>query len=97
MTKEHGPYALGVADLLAAAGVPTQYDDAGTIGKRYARMDEAGTPFCVTVDGRTLDEGPDRDTITLRDRDSKGQERVRVSDLVARIRPSLEPPRPPRT
>jgi glycyl-tRNA synthetase len=96
MTKEHGPYALGVADALSAAGVRTQYDDAGTIGKRYARMDEAGTPYCVTVDGRTLEEGPDRDTITLRDRDSKGQERMRVADLVARIRPTLEPPRPPR-
>jgi glycyl-tRNA synthetase len=96
MPKEHSAYALRVADELAAAGVRVQYDDAGTIGKRYARMDEAGTPYCVTVDGRTLDEGPDHDTVTLRDRDTKAQERIPVSELVGRIRPRLEPPRPSR-
>ncbi|MGI0070856.1 MAG: glycine--tRNA ligase [Thermoplasmata archaeon] len=94
--KEHAAYALRVADALAAAGLRPRYDDAGTIGKRYARMDEAGTPYCVTVDGASLAEGPDRDTVTLRERDSKGQERVPVADLVARLRPALEPPRPPR-
>jgi glycyl-tRNA synthetase len=96
IAKEHATVALRVADELAAAGVRTQYDDAGTIGKRYARMDEAGTPYCVTVDGQTLAEGPEQDTVTLRERDSKAQERVRVVDLVARVRPALEPPRPPR-
>ncbi|MGA9839242.1 MAG: glycine--tRNA ligase [Thermoplasmata archaeon] len=94
--KEHATFALRLADEVAAAGVRTQYDDAGTIGKRYARMDEAGTPYCVTVDGPTLAEGADRDTVTLRVRDSKAQERVRVLDLSARIRPTLDPPRPPR-
>jgi glycyl-tRNA synthetase len=96
MAKEHAAYALGVAERLASAGVRTQYDDAGTIGKRYARMDEAGTPFCITVDGRTLETGPEQDTVTLRDRDSKAQERIRVAELVARVGPALEPPRPPR-
>ncbi|MGA8543063.1 MAG: glycine--tRNA ligase [Thermoplasmata archaeon] len=96
MPKEHAAYALRLADELASAGVRVQYDEAGTIGKRYARMDEAGTPYCVTVDGRTLEEGPDQDTVTLRDRDTKSQERVRASELAHRIRPSLEPPRPSR-
>src|SRR5690606_15876658 len=48
------------------------YDDSGSIGKRYRRMDEAGTPFCITVDGETLADG----TVTVRDRDTMAQERV---------------------
>lgn len=96
MAKEHSAYALRLADSLAAAGIDDRFDDAGTIGKRYARMDEAGTPFCITVDGETLAEGAAHDTVTLRDRDSKTQERVPVADLERRIRPALEPPRPSR-
>jgi glycyl-tRNA synthetase len=96
MPKEHSKFAAALADDLASAGIPVGYDDAGTIGKRYARMDEAGAPYCITVDGATLADGPEKGTVTLRDRDSKAQERVPVSELVARIRPTLEPPRPPR-
>ena len=48
------------------------YDDSGSIGKRYRRMDEAGTPFCITVDGETMETG----TVTVRDRDSMIQERI---------------------
>jgi glycyl-tRNA synthetase len=96
MPKEHSTFAAALADDLANAGIPVGYDDAGTIGKRYARMDEAGAPYCITVDGATLADGPEKGTVTLRDRDSKAQERVPVSELVARIRPTLEPPRPPR-
>src|SRR5690606_3999021 len=48
------------------------YDESGSIGKRYRRMDEAGTPFCLTVDGQTLEDG----TVTIRDRDSMVQERI---------------------
>ncbi|HEY7588199.1 MAG TPA: His/Gly/Thr/Pro-type tRNA ligase C-terminal domain-containing protein, partial [Thermoplasmata archaeon] len=54
------------------------YDDAGSIGKRYARMDEIGTPFCVTVDHETL-EGKG---VTVRERDSQKQVRVKEVDLV---------------
>lgn len=97
MAKEHAAFALRTADELSAGGVRAQFDDAGTIGKRYARMDEAGTPYCVTVDGRTLAEGPDHDTVTLRLRDSKAQERATVAAILARVRPTLEPPRPPRS
>ena len=61
------------------------YDEAGAIGRRYRRQDEAGTPFGVTIDFETLGEqGPDlKDTVTLRDRDAMTQERVRISDLPA--------------
>jgi len=94
--KEHGAVARRLADDLAAAGVPNRYDDGGTIGKRYARMDEAGTPFCVTVDGETVGEGPAKGTVTLRARDSKSQERVPAAELAGRIAPLLRPPRPAR-
>jgi len=59
------------------------YDEAGAIGRRYRRQDEAGTPFGVTIDFDTLGEqGPEqKDTVTLRDRDSMKQERVKISEL----------------
>ena len=53
------------------------YDESGSIGKRYRRQDEAGTPYCVTVDFETQEEG----TVTVRDRDSMAQERVPLSEL----------------
>ncbi|KYK30590.1 MAG: hypothetical protein AYK23_00945 [Candidatus Proteinoplasmatales archaeon SG8-5] len=55
----------------------TLYDASGSIGKRYARMDEIGTPFCVTVDYDGLEDG----TVTVRDRDSTDQKRVKKDDL----------------
>jgi glycyl-tRNA synthetase len=60
------------------------YDEAGAIGRRYRRQDEAGTPFGVTIDFDTLGEkGPElKDTVTLRDRDSMQQERVRIGNLL---------------
>jgi glycyl-tRNA synthetase len=59
------------------------YDESGAIGRRYRRQDEIGTPFCVTVDFETLGEKDEslRDTVTLRERDSMKQERVKISDL----------------
>ena len=59
------------------------YDEGGAIGRRYRRQDEIGTPFGVTVDFETLGEkdGSLRDTVTLRERDSMKQERVKISDL----------------
>ena len=53
------------------------YDATGSIGRRYRRQDEAGTPFCVTVDGQTLED----ETVTVRDRDSLEQERVPIAGL----------------
>jgi len=96
IAKEHAAFALRLSDDLSAAGIPNQYDDAGTIGKRYARMDEAGTPFCVTVDGETVADGPRQGTVTVRTRDSKAQERVPATDLATRLAPFLRPPRPAR-
>ena len=54
------------------------YDDGGAVGRRYRRMDEAGTPYCITVDGQTLQD----ETVTIRDRDSMEQSRNKISELV---------------
>jgi glycyl-tRNA synthetase len=63
------------------------YDETGAIGRRYRRQDEAGTPFGVTVDFETLGEKNValRDTVTLRERDSMKQERVKISELLERL------------
>ena len=56
---------------------PVFYDDSGAIGRRYRRMDEAGTPFCITVDGDTAAG----QTVTIRARDAMTQERVAIAQL----------------
>lgn len=66
---------------LQAEGIQTEYDDAGAIGRRYRRQDEIGTPFCITIDYDTKEDG----TVTLRDRDSMQQIRGKMSDVVAKI------------
>lgn len=60
---------------------PAFYDEKGAVGRRYARQDEAGTPYCITVDGDTLTDK----TVTIRDRDSLDQTRVKLDDVVAEI------------
>ena len=57
------------------------YDEKGAVGRRYRRQDEAGTPFCITVDGQSLDD----QTVTVRDRDSLEQSRVKINDIVEEI------------
>ena len=57
--------------------LPAEYDEGGSIGKRYRRQDEIGTPWGVTVDGQTMEDG----TVTLRDRDTLAQTRVPAEDL----------------
>jgi glycyl-tRNA synthetase len=73
--------AKEVRDLLRP-WMNVYYDDGGSIGKRYARQDEIGTPFCVTIDFDTLGEKPELlDTVTLRYRDDGKQERLKISEL----------------
>jgi glycyl-tRNA synthetase len=68
--------------------VPAEFDEGGSIGRRYRRQDEIGTPWGVTVDGQTLDDG----TVTLRDRDSLEQERVPADELGDLLTARLEEP-----
>ncbi|MDR2812963.1 MAG: glycine--tRNA ligase, partial [Puniceicoccales bacterium] len=55
-----------------------QYDESGAIGRRYRRMDEIGTPYCITVDFESLENG----TFTLRDRDTMEQKRLTESEII---------------
>lgn len=64
---------------------PCQYDAKQSIGKRYARMDEAGTPFCFTVDGQSKEDG----TVTVRDRDDASQIRINKSQCLQYLRDRL--------
>ncbi len=72
--------AMEIFDTIKTSHIPVLYDHAGSIGKRYARADEIGTPFCITVDYQTLSEKPAM--VTIRDRDSTKQIRVEVSKIV---------------
>jgi glycyl-tRNA synthetase len=67
---------------LRTMGIATFYDESGTIGRRYARMDEIGTPFCITVDHDSLTDN----MVTIRDRDTTKQERKKIEDISSYMR-----------
>jgi len=77
--------AKDIYDAIHRSGAEAYYDGSGTIGKRYARMDEIGTPWCITVDYETIEDGANKGTVTIRDRDSKDQKRIKVEDAKAII------------
>jgi len=82
------PEIVGMARAIKRSLQPVMravYDDTGGIGKLYARQDEIGTPFCVTVDHQSLED----EAVTVRDRDTWEQERVKVSDLPGHIKERL--------
>ncbi len=74
--------AREIAAELRTSGLEVSYDDSGNIGRRYRRQDEIGTPYCVTVDYDTLEDG----TVTVRDRDTTEQVRVGREDVAGTIR-----------
>ncbi|MFW6286239.1 MAG: glycine--tRNA ligase [Nanoarchaeota archaeon] len=61
--------------------IAVMYDKSGSIGKRYARQDEIGTPYCITIDFETIEEGDKKDTITIRNRDTTEQKRISTNNL----------------
>ena len=63
------------------------YDDKGAVGRRYRRQDEAGTPYCITIDGQTLQD----ETVTIRDRDTTEQRRVLIREVADELRRRLQP------
>jgi glycyl-tRNA synthetase len=84
------PEIVGMAKAIKRSLQPVMravYDDTGGIGKLYARQDEVGTPFCVTVDHQSLED----EAVTVRDRDTWEQERVKVSDLREHLQARLQP------
>jgi glycyl-tRNA synthetase len=88
------PEIVGMAKAIKRSLQPTLravYDDTGGIGKLYARQDEVGTPFCVTVDHQSLED----EAVTVRDRDTWEQDRVKVSDLSQYLQGRLNPVQSP--
>ena len=86
LSKKLSEKATEVYEMLAKH-FPVDYDESGSIGKRYRRQDEIGTPFCITYDFDTLEKD---NCVTIRDRDTMGQERVAISDLVAYMEKKIE-------
>ena len=82
----HPEKALAIRDILKQH-CSVAYDQAGSIGRRYRRQDEIGTPFGITVDHQTMQD----DTVTLRDRDSMQQERIPVERLASELQARLSP------
>lgn len=76
LSKKLSEHALKIYDLLREE-FNVDYDEAGSIGKRYRREDEIGTPYCITVDFDTLEDN----TVTVRDRDTMKQSRIKVDEL----------------
>jgi glycyl-tRNA synthetase len=75
--KELADPAKDIIAKLREKTLLASYDDSGTIGRRYRRNDEIGTPYCVTVDYDTLEDG----TVTIRDRDSMRQIRAPITGI----------------
>ncbi len=67
--------------------MPVFYDEKGAVGRRYRRQDEAGTPYCITVDSQTLQD----QTVTLRDRDTTQQTRLPLTAVAEELRKRLQP------
>ena len=77
--------AREIVEELFKAGINARCDAQHSIGRRYARHDEAGTPYCLTIDGQTMDDG----TVTIRDRDTTAQERIKIDDVRAVVHARL--------
>jgi glycyl-tRNA synthetase len=101
LNKIIAPIKIGIFPLMKRDGLPEkalevynllkdkfkcEYDENGSIGKRYARCDEIGVPYCVTIDYQTLNDN----TVTIRDRDTMQQERINISDLEKRLKELFE-------
>jgi len=95
------PVKVGVFPLVKKDGMPETatkvfhdlkkhfkcfYDDSGAVGRRYRRMDEIGTPYCITIDGQTAED----ETVTVRDRDTMEQDRIKISELIPFIQKKID-------
>ncbi len=77
--------AREIVQQFFSAGMNAKYDEQHAIGKRYARHDEIGTPYCLTVDGDSLKDG----TVTIRERDTTNQERIKIDEALSVVRKRL--------
>jgi len=74
-----------IDETLRDAGIETYYDDGGSIGRRYARMDEVGTPFCITIDHDSIKDK----TVTIRDRDTTKQIRKKINEVTSYLKEKI--------
>ena len=81
----HPEKARDIAKEFRKHGINVSYDDNQSIGKRYAKHDEIGTPYCLTVDNQTIEDN----TVTIRDRDTMEQSRINISDAISTIQKKL--------
>ncbi|HXP29084.1 MAG TPA: His/Gly/Thr/Pro-type tRNA ligase C-terminal domain-containing protein, partial [Solirubrobacteraceae bacterium] len=88
LKKDGQPELAEEVHRAVRAVVQAEYDDGGSIGKRYRRHDEIGTPFCLTIDHQSLGDR----TVTLRDRDSLAQERVPIDGIADQIERRVSAP-----
>ena len=85
MKKVHSEKAIEICNMLSKKFM-TNYDDSSSIGKRYRRSDAIGTPFCITIDDDTLNNG----TVTIRDRDTMKQEVIKIEDIEKYVKERIE-------
>jgi glycyl-tRNA synthetase len=78
--------ARAIVNQFYKAGVNASFDEQQSIGKRYARHDEIGTPYCLTVDHQTLEDN----TVTIRDRDTTKQDRISVDEALAVVKQRVD-------
>ncbi|HEV2975376.1 MAG TPA: His/Gly/Thr/Pro-type tRNA ligase C-terminal domain-containing protein, partial [Solirubrobacteraceae bacterium] len=88
LRKEGQPELAHEVHREVRAVVQAEYDEGGSIGKRYRRQDEIGTPYCLTIDHQSLEDR----TVTLRDRDSLAQERVPIEGIAKEIERRVSAP-----
>jgi glycyl-tRNA synthetase len=87
VNKEGMPEKAHVLYKELKAEFNVDYDDGGAVGRRYRRQDEAGTPWCITIDGQTRQD----DTVTIRERDTTAQRRIPMKAVVEELRKMLRP------
>lgn len=85
MKKVHSEKAVEICNMLSKKFM-TNYDDSSSIGKRYRRSDAIGTPFCITIDDDTLNNG----TVTIRDRDTMKQDVIKIEDIEKYVKERIE-------
>ena len=85
MKKVHSEKAVEICNMLSKKFM-TNYDDSSSIGKRYRRSDAIGTPFCITIDDETLNNG----TVTIRDRDTMKQDVIKIEDIEKYVKERIE-------
>ena len=88
VNKDGQPELAHEVHRAVGALVQAEYDDGGAIGRRYRRQDEIGTPFCLTIDHQSIQDG----TLTVRDRDSLSQERLPIEGVAEEIARRIKAP-----